>query len=125
MIRWRFAVAGAAAFSLAHAVELYRWDSWFHGAYAPWFLNSGRAAAFTAACLFIVGLFASASEMPETLGRFANVVCGACVAMTIVLLVTGPGTLFPIALALGAIVLACATGLGTLLAAALRFLDRT
>ena len=36
----------------AHELEVILWPIWFGGAHDPWFLNSGRAIAFTMACLF-------------------------------------------------------------------------
>ena len=47
MARWLGFVIGLLAFSLAHAIEVAKWAPWFGGAHAPWFLNSGRAIAFT------------------------------------------------------------------------------
>ena len=54
MFRLTSFLSGAAAFTAAHAVEVIAWRDVFApaGDYAPWFLNAGRAVAFTAACLF-------------------------------------------------------------------------
>jgi hypothetical protein len=56
LTRWKDVLLGGAAFLAAHAVEVWAWRTWFApaGDFAAWFLNSGRAVAFTAACLFVV-----------------------------------------------------------------------
>src|SRR5215468_7368571 len=54
MIRPKLLILGAATFLAAHAVEN-GWSHWFYGVYAPWFLNSSRAVAFTAASLMAIG----------------------------------------------------------------------
>ena len=75
MIRWKSLVLGAVLFGIAHWLQMTWWREWFQpaGDYPPWFLNSGRG----------------------------NLAAGAVVAMCVVLGVTGPGTLFPIALTIG------------------------
>ncbi len=93
-------------FLVAHAIEVEAWH-WFDpaGTSTPWFLNAGRAVAFTAAILLIVGVIAGFSASINRHGAVArgcNIAAGAIVAMTIVLFAKGPGTLFPIALAFGA-----------------------
>ena len=120
MIRWKSALLGAGLFVVAHFVEAAWWTTWFRGVYAPWFLNSGRAVAFTAGCQFVASAIVSARDPRETLVRGAYVAAGAAVAMVVVLAVIGPGNLFPIALAIGAIVLAAASVAGGLAGAGLQ-----
>ncbi|MBZ5559624.1 MAG: hypothetical protein LAO77_20340 [Acidobacteriia bacterium] len=114
MTRWKDVVFGALAFVGAHAVEAAAWRSWFApgGDYAAWFLNSGRAVAFTAVCLFVVSLLGSAlgaADQRDSLVRGAYFSGGAVASMTVVLIVVGPGTIWPIVLVGGAaIISACA-----------------
>jgi hypothetical protein len=109
--------AGAAAFGFAHAIEAAAWRAVFApaGDYVPWFLNSGRAVALTAACLCLVSLAhallvkSKRDQLPSVIG---NLVVGAVGAMVAILAVNGPGTLFPIAIAIGGLIAAvsCASG---------------
>lgn len=108
MIGWKDIIAGGLTFLVAHVIEVEAWP-WFDpaGTSTPWFLNAGRAVAFTAASLLLAGVIASAVTSPSRQGTIAhgcNIALGAIVAMTIVLFAKGPGTLFPIALALGAVI---------------------
>ena len=117
MIRWKNAALGAAVFGAAHLVLTARWRDWFTpgGDFPPWFLNSGRAVALTAALLFVasvvVGL-ATRGPARESIVAGGNLAAGAIVSMCVVLMLTGPGTLFPIALTIGAgiIVFNCLAG---------------
>ncbi len=112
---------GAATFLVAHAIEAAAWG-WFGGAHAPWFLNSGRAVAFTATCFFVAGALAGAfidRGTPVRLGAW--IAGGGIVAAAIVLFWrVGPGNLFPIALAVGALVLVASSVAGTTASRALR-----
>jgi hypothetical protein len=116
-------LTGAAAFAAAHAVEVAGW----HGVFAPgsanaaWFLNSGRAVAFTAACLFFASFTCSLLTRSARLSKSArtthvvlasNLACGAIAAMTAVLAAIGPGSIFPLALVIGALIAAAACGAG-------------
>lgn len=107
-----FAV-GAAAFGVAHVVIVAAWRTVFAvaGDDAPWFLNSGRAVAFTAACLFFAALIFTAvarARRDRWLLAAAHLAAGAMVAMAAVLAMIGPGTIFPVALAVGALIAAAA-----------------
>jgi len=117
MIRWKSAVLGAVVFVAAHLVLMAGWREWFQpgGDFPPWFLNSGRAVALTAALLFIAGALvglATRGGAREVIVTGGNLAGGATVAMCVVLALTGPGTLFPIALTIGAgvIVFNCVAG---------------
>jgi hypothetical protein len=120
MIRWKGALLGAATFVAAHLVQTLWWTTWFRGAYAPWFLNSGRAVAFTTGCQFIASAIASAADPREALVRGGSVAAGAAAAMVVVLAFAGPGTLFPIVIAVGTSVLAAASVAGALAGSGLR-----
>jgi hypothetical protein len=120
MIRWKSALLGAGSFVVAHLAEAAWWTTWFRGVYAPWFLNSGRAVAFTAGCQFVAAAVVSAADQREALVRGLYVAAGAVVAMLVVLAIVGPGTLFPIVLGIGAIVVAAASVAGGLAGSALR-----
>ena len=117
MVRWRSVALGAAVFVAAHVVLTAGWREWFQpgGEFPPWFLNSGRAVAFTAGLLFIAGVLVGLGNRKaprDAMVAGASLAAGAIVAMCAVLAVTGPGTLFPIALAIGAgvIVVSCVAG---------------
>jgi hypothetical protein len=128
MIRWKSLTLGAVAFLASHALESANWSAFDPGAaYSPWFLNSGRAVVFTAACLLaaaaIEGIVA-ASTWRDAIVRGGNIAAGAFVAMCIVLLARGPGTLFPIALALGGLVAAASSIAGALIGSGVRTASR-
>jgi len=112
--------SGFVAFVAAHLVESAKWADWFGAQYRPWFLNSGRAAAFTAACIFVVSATAvMRSDRP--LARAATVAMGAVTAMIVVFFVGGdPGSIFPIVIATGSAVIAVSAFAGALAARALR-----
>jgi len=114
MIRWTSVLVGGAAFTLAHLVQTLGWQTWFHGSYDPWFLNSGRAAVFTIALLVVAGAIVSAADWRESIVRGANAAAGALAAIIVILAVVGPGTLFPIVIVFGAIVAITSTGAGAL-----------
>lgn len=123
MIRVRALALGAAAFVISHAVESAMWQSTFApgSSVNPWFLNSGRAVAFTAACLLAAAVVATALERRgpwrgrSVLPAGFNVAAGAWIAMAVVLATIGPGTIFPIALAFAAVVAAVSCGVGAFL----------
>ena len=117
MIRWRSVALGAAVFVAAHIVIVFGWRDWFHpgGDYPPWFLNAGRAVAFTAGALFVTGLFvgvANRGAARPSIAAGGSLAAGTVAAMCVVLVLTGPGTLFPIALAIGSLVaiISCVAG---------------
>jgi len=110
-------LSGAAAFTAAHVVEVIAWHEVFApgGDYPPWFLNAGRAVSFTAACLFCAATAYTWIVRPvrqSWLVAAGNLTAGAVAAMTVVLALSGPGTIFPLALAIGALIAAAACGGG-------------
>ena len=123
MIRSKLLFLGAATFLAAHAVEVAGWSSWFYGVYAPWFLNSSRAVAVTAGALMIVGAIVALTTPDRTGWLIAglNLAAGAMAAMIVVLFSVGPGTLFPIAITIGAMVVAVSSIAGALAGAAVRY----
>ena len=107
MIRWKSLVLGAVVFGIAHWLQMAWWREWFQpgGDYPPWFLNSGRAVALTAGMLFVAGVvlgIVSRGVWRDAIVAGGNLSAGAVAAMGVVLGVTGPGNLFPIALIIGA-----------------------
>jgi hypothetical protein len=107
MMRWKSLVLGAVVFAIAHWLQVAWWREWFQpgGDYAPWFLNSGLAVAFTAGLLFVAGVslgIVSRSVSQEAVVLGGNLAAGAAASMGVVLALTGPGNLFPIALTIGA-----------------------
>lgn len=118
-------VFGAVVFVGAHLVLLATWRRWFDpgGAYPVWFLNSGRAVAVTTAWLLIAALLGALAvpPAPDAVGRrMLSVAIGAVAAMAVVLFVTGPGTIFPIVLAIGAVLVAAPVAAGTYIGALAR-----
>ncbi len=112
--------AGLVAFLAAHAAEAAAWTTWFGGQYAPWFLNSGRAAAFTAGCVLVVSALFGAVERPgrpiDAVLTGTSVAAGAAISMIFVLFAwIGPGTIFPIVLAFGLLILESAAVAGAVL----------
>ncbi|HMF93687.1 MAG TPA: hypothetical protein VKE96_05310 [Vicinamibacterales bacterium] len=121
MTRWRSLMLGAATFLVAHLVETAAWSSLFAGnAVTPWFMNSPRAGAFTALLLCIVAGFTATRDIAEAVVRALNVGLGATAALVIVLAAIGPGTLFPIAIAIGMAIVATASVIGALAGALVR-----
>jgi hypothetical protein len=124
MIRWKSAVLGAVVFVTAHLVLMAGWREWFGGDdVPPWFLNSGRAVAFTAGSLFLASVVAGLRTRgmpPDAMVTGGTVAAGAIVAMCVVLALTGPGTLFPIALSIGAGVATISSAAGALAGSAIR-----
>ena len=107
MTRWFGFAIGAAAFAAAHGIEVLMWSAWFGGVYAPWFLNSGRAVAFTLGVLFAAGLVGGLRRLPGPM-----IAAGAAAAMAGVLVWNGAGTIFPIVLAGGGALILASTMLG-------------
>ena len=116
MLRWTSLALGAATFLAAHAVERAFWRSWFSAEWEPFFMNSGRAVALTAACILIAGLLAAllARDRRDALIHAGNVTAGSAAVMILTLFSTGPGTLFPIAIVIGIAILAAGSYLGAL-----------
>lgn len=116
---------GAAVFVGAHVALLATWRRWVDpgGAYPVWFLNSGRAVAVTTGWLLIAALLGALAAPParDAVGRrMLSVAIGAVAAMAAILFATGPGTIFPIVLAVGAVLVAAPVAAGTYIAALAR-----
>lgn len=98
----QFAI-GFLTFLAAHFVERATWRAWFHGDFEPWFLNSGRAIAFTVACLMVASAADAAITRSARRESGLLVAAGAFTAMAGVLFFKegGPGTIFPLVLVAG------------------------
>ena len=98
---------GMLTFAGAHAIEVAMWRAWFGGEHDPWFLNPGRQQRFTLGCLFVASGVASMRSGSARPGRGVTLALGAFAAMTVVLFLKegGPGTIFPIVLAVGGVFL--------------------
>ena len=109
--------AGLLTFGAAHAVEVLKWAVWFGNAYEPWFLNSGRAVAFTTACLFVTSLISGWLRLSGVM-----MAAGAATAMTAVLFLKagGPGTIFPVVIGAGSLLILAITTLGSWIGGELR-----
>ncbi len=118
-------IFGASLFVGAHAVQWAAWRRWFDptGGYPVWFLNSGRAVAFTAAWLAAAAFLGALCQPPpraQVGRRMLSVAAGTVAAMGVVLFATGPGSIFPIVLAVGAVLVAAPVAAGTYIAALAR-----
>jgi hypothetical protein len=84
-----------------------------------WFMNGREAGLAMITTIALVSALLTAVRRANWLTGAAAFTAGAAGAMTIVLFVTGPGTIFPIVMAIGTVVLAAAAfagaGLGWLL----------
>ena len=103
---WGF-VWGLVAFALAHGIEVAAWTRWFGARHDPWFLNSGRALAFTIGWLFVSGLIGGALRLPGL-----AITAGAAAGMVAALAWNGGSTIFPIVLTIGGLSIAFACLLG-------------
>jgi hypothetical protein len=118
-VSWSDALVGAGAFLASHAVVRWGWREWFDplGAHVPWFLNSGRAVAFSSVWLFIVGAALAASRRDGArLEGAASASGGAILAMIAILVLVGPGSLFPLVLTIGGGIVAASVFAGWLVA---------
>jgi hypothetical protein len=126
MTRWiRFAV-GFLTFLAAHAVEVREWSAWFGGAHPPWFLNSGRAIVFTLGCVCAFsGLMALFSASVSRV-RGITFAAGSFIAMTAVLFLQqgGAGTIFPIVMVVGGVLILVSSALGAFIATEIRMAVR-
>jgi len=114
-------IAGGMAFAVAHVVETSHWSDWFHGSYQPWFLNSGRAMLFTMAVLTLASVAIAALNRSSQPIRGIAMGAGAFVTMAVLLFERpGPGTLFPIVLAVGGAALLCSSVAGAWAGAVIR-----
>ena len=105
-------VAGGLAFAVAQVWLLA--TSTGSGTPDPgWFLNDQQAGLSVLATVALVSALVAAFRTTRWLASGATFTAGAVVAMTIVLFAIGPGTIFPIVIAVGTVVLAAAAFLGT------------
>jgi len=126
-VRWKSLMLGAATFVAGHFVEVARWESWFGGGgHAVWFLNDGnRAVLFMMGCLFFAALIAGllwARSTHDAIVHGGNVATGGVAAMTVLIFAApwGPGNLFPIAIAIGAVILLLSTAVASLIVVAIK-----
>ena len=119
MIRWKVAMIGAAVFVLVHAVETARWRAWFEpaGAHDPWFLNNGTAVGFAALTFALLGMVigtrSAGRPFADAVVEGANATAGAVLAMIAVLFWVGPGTILPIVIVFGCLVVGVSVAAGT------------
>ncbi|HKT78930.1 MAG TPA: hypothetical protein VJP86_01835 [Vicinamibacterales bacterium] len=77
-----------------------------------WFLNAPRGVESIAVVFAVAGLIVGLSRR-NAVREAAITVIGALVAMTAVLFAIGPGTIFPIVMCIGAVIIGSATAAGT------------
>lgn len=106
-------LAGAAVFVAVHYVLAAKQQAWFGGRDPPWFMNSMGTVRFTIATFAVAGLLASlprrrGQPLEAALAAGGWIAVGAAVPMVVRLFTMpgGPGNLFPIAIAIGFIVIA-------------------
>jgi hypothetical protein len=116
-----FAV-GVLAFLAAHGIQVLEWNAWFGGVHEPWFLNAGRAIALTLASVGVASLIVAVRNASARKVRGISIAAGAFVAMTAVLFLKpgGPGTIFPMVMASGGLLILAASTLGAWLGRATR-----
>ncbi len=114
-VRWTLALTGAAIFLAAHAIEVAAQI----GGRDPWFISAWPSTVMTAALMFATAVVAGTRTRGPAAAAFAAgalLSAGALVPLVITLFAhpRGPGTLFPIAIALGGVLLACVSVVGAL-----------
>jgi hypothetical protein len=115
-MRWRAVLYGAAAFLLAHAAERALWNEWFADrSLVPWFTNSGRAVLVTMVAMLLAELLGGypARNRRELFTGAANVAGGGVTAMIAALAGTRTGTLGPIVMIVGAVLVIAGAFAGT------------
>lgn len=85
-----------------------------------WFLNSGSNAAVISAVVVLVAAVIAARPR-WTVADTTVFACGVLIAMLATLVAIGPGTIFPLVLTVGTVLLVAATVLGTAVGYAVRF----
>jgi hypothetical protein len=115
-MRWKTVGLGALAFLVAHIVVRAAWP-WLDAerGHSPWFLNAGGGVAATVGVLFVAAALRSgvaAMNRRAAVQQGVDFAVGAVAEMVMVLFVIGPGTLFPIAIAIGAVTIAAAAVAG-------------
>ncbi len=128
-MRWTIAVLGALAFAAAHLTLRAVWP-WADAGRTDivWFLNAGRGVAVTGAWLFVAAALAAgacAQDSQAALRRGADFGLGAAAAMAVALFAVGPGSLFPIAIVIGAVVVGVSSVAGALAGWACRALTKS
>jgi hypothetical protein len=93
-----------------------------------WWLNSGRGVVITALTLAVLAALVAAALKGPFRSREAAAVAalwaGANIGMAVMLFRVGPGTIFPIVLAMGAGISALAVGVGSLAGALFAHVSR-
>jgi hypothetical protein len=86
-----------------------------------WFLNSGRGVLLTTIVLALAAAAMGLGSSPPGLWRAAvGFAGGAAAAMVVVLFALGPGTIFPIVIAIGTGIIAVAAVTGVVIARTVR-----
>jgi hypothetical protein len=110
---WLFAAAGAFTFVIA---QMYLFatapDGFADSANCGWFLNASRGV-WTIAYAVAAGAAAMSFLAHERLWLHAFYVAGVVAGMTVVLLAVGPGTIFPIVIAIGTVIVLMAVICGS------------
>jgi len=121
----RFAI-GFLTFLAAHAVEVRQWSAWFGGAHPPWFLNSGRAIVFTLGCVCAASCMMALFSASAQRVRGITFAVGSFVAMTAVMFLQkgGPGTIFPIVMVVGGLLILVSSTFGAFIGAEIRLAVR-
>jgi hypothetical protein len=121
----RFTV-GLLTFLAAHAVEVLEWSVWFGGAHPPWFLNSGRAIAFTLGCVCISSCIVTLGSASARRVRGITFAVGSFVAMTAVMFLQkgGAGSIFPIVMVVGGLFILMSSTFGAFIGAEIRLAVR-
>lgn len=115
----KVAAIGAVTFVALHLLLVAAWQRWFNGgnSLAPWFMNSTPTVVLTLVVFAAVGAVVG-DGAGANVASAALVATGGAVPMLLVLFTRrgGPGTLFPIAIFVGWLLLFVGATLGSGLA---------
>jgi len=118
-LRWQWVLMGAVAFLAAHVLERMMWLQWFADqSMVAWFTNSGRAVLVTVGFMFVAGFLSNlrTRDRQERMLGAANVAGGGILALVVALVMSGAGTIFPLVIIIGAVLIIAGTYAGAFIA---------
>lgn len=95
------------------------WLQWFADqSMVAWFTNSGRAVLVTVGFMFVAGLLSGlrTRDRRERMLGAANVAGGGILALVVALMLSGAGTIFPLVIIIGAMLIIAGTYAGAFIA---------
>jgi hypothetical protein len=126
-MQWRRGLLGACTFGMTHILLVVMWHKWFDtgNGEVPWFMNSVSAvtvASMVFATVSAVDALVFQTRLDASIIAATNVTGGAVAIMIVVLFshAGGPGTLFPVAILIGAFILVASGVVGAIAGSGLR-----